>query len=97
MLSRRLFTIFCRIVGLTFGLLGALILAAQCAEWWSYGDWNVVSIRYVLSYFDVIPQPFMPGRYGLLDLPMSALLFGAGGLIAALGGRYPSRRPGKSG
>jgi len=88
---RNLFTVFCRITGVALGILGALVLSAQCAEWWSFGDWNAVSIRYVLGYFNILPQPLISTGYRLLDLPLSAVLLVAGGLIAALGGRYAPR------
>lgn len=93
MLSKRSFTIFCRIIGAACVVIGALVLTAQIAEWWSYGDWNAVSVRYVLNYFNILPARLISGGYRLLDFPVSVLLLGTGALIAVLGGAvFTTRR-----
>ena len=73
---RTLFTVCCWIIGLAFCALGALVLSAQSAEWWSYGDWNPVSIGYVLDYFNILPAPVISIGYRFLDLPVSVAFFG---------------------
>ena len=92
MLKRRPFPIRCRITGLVFGVLGALVRAAQFTEWWSYGDWNAVSIGYVLAYFNILPPALISIGSRLLNLPVSAVLLGIGVLVAALGGGIKLRR-----
>jgi hypothetical protein len=79
---RSLLTIFCIIAGLVIGALGALVLFMQFAEWWSFGNWNVVSIGYVLNHFHI---QFPKAISIVLDAPMSLVLFGIGGLIVAIG------------
>lgn len=91
-----LFTIFCMIAGFAIGALGALVLFAQCAEWWSFGNWNPVSIRYAFDYFEIQPPHFNSTtlgiqkifnwlRDGFLNLPLSIVLLGIGSLLAAVG------------
>lgn len=91
MLSLRALTILCRISGAVCVILGVLVLAAQAAEWWSFGDWNTVSIRYVLGYFNILRASLISNEYGFLDLPISFLLIGSGALIALLGKKLPRR------
>jgi hypothetical protein len=92
--KRRLFTIICGSIGLAFGTLGALVLFAQCAEWWSFGDWNAVSLGYVFEYFKIPPSSSGSIGHIFLDLPASAALLGTGILIAVLGGRICRKAPG---
>ena len=85
---RSLLTIFCIIAGLVIGALGALVLFMQFAEWWSFGNWNDVSIGYVLGHFHVL----FPAVISIaLDLPLSLVLFGIGGLIVAIGAKHRQR------
>ena len=89
--------------GIVFGALGALVLIAQCMEWLSFGNWNPVSARYALNYFAVhtphfgstttiMRKIFNRLENGFLDLPLSMVLLGIGGLIAATGVRHAQRR-----
>lgn len=93
------FTIFCMITGFVIAALGVSVLFAQCIEWLSYGNWNPVSIGYAFGYFDIQPPHFISTASGIqktfnwlrdkfLDLPLSIILLGIGGLIAAMGGTY---------
>jgi hypothetical protein len=82
---RSLLAICCIITGLVIGALGALVLFMQFAEWWSFGNWNIVSIRYVLDHFHIRYPNFITI---VLDLPLSLILFGIGGLVVALGCKY---------
>ena len=91
MVSRRPLTIFCRIIGAACVVVGALVLAAQIAEWWRFGDWNTVSVRYVLGYFNIPGTLAFSSEYGSLDFPVSLLFLGAAPLIALLGGKLPRR------
>jgi hypothetical protein len=98
-----LFTIFCMIAGFIIGALGALVLFAQCLEWWSFGNWNPVSVRYALNYFAIHPPHFVSTAFGIqrifnsledefLNLPLSIVLLGIGGLIAAIGAKHAQQR-----
>jgi hypothetical protein len=96
-----LFTIFCMTTGFVIGTLGALIVLAQGLEWWSFGDWNPVSIGYVLDHFRIQPPNFYPTASGkltnwlrdkCLDFPLSIALLGIGGVIAAIGIRHARKR-----
>lgn len=88
MLRKRPLTIFCSIIGAACIGVGALVLGLQIAEWWSFGDWNAVSVRYVLGYFSI---PVISGNYGLLDLPASLLFLSGGALVVLLGAMLPRR------
>jgi hypothetical protein len=85
MKRRSLLSIFCITTGAVIGALGALVLFMQLAEWWSFGNWNVVSIRYFLGHFHIQFSNFIPI---VLDLPLSFILLGIGGLIVAIGSKY---------
>ena len=85
------------ILGFAIGALGMLVVFAQCIEWWSFGNWNQVSVRYAFEYFTRqspnfiltaldVPRIFNWLRDGLLNLPLSIVLLGIGGLITAIGG-----------
>lgn len=91
MLGKRSLTILSRVIGAACVGVGALVLCAQIAEWWSFGDWNAVSVRYVLGYFNLLREPVTSSRYGLLDFPLNLLLIGGGILFALLGGNLPRR------
>jgi hypothetical protein len=91
------------IAGFTIGGLGALVLFAQCTEWLSFGNWNPVSVRYALNYFAIhrphfvstassIQKIFNWLQDGFLDLPLSIVLLGIGGLIAAMGVKHAQQR-----
>ena len=93
-----IFTISCVITGFVIGTLGALVLFAQWIEWFSFGNWNPISVRYAFDYFGIQPPHFISTalgfrkifnwlRDGFLDLPLSVVLLGIGGLIAAIGGK----------
>ncbi len=93
---RPVFTVICLTAGFVFAALGALVLMAQCMEWLSFGNWNPVSIRYALNYFAIHTPHFGAASTGirkffnwledaLLGLPLSLVLIGIGGLIAAIG------------
>jgi hypothetical protein len=82
---RSLVAIFCITTGLVVGALGALVLFMQFAEWWSFGNWNAVSIRYVLGHFHIQFPDFISI---VLELPLCLILLGIGGLIVAIGRRY---------
>jgi len=66
-------------------MLGALVLLAQYLEWQSFGNWNEVSLGYVLAYFEVQPLPFISPASRLWALPISAVLIAAGGALSAVG------------
>src|ERR1700733_281211 len=92
-----LFSIICLILGFAIGALGMLVVFAQCIEWWSFGNWNQVSVRYAFEYFTRhspnliltasldISKIFNRLRDGLLNLPLSIVLLGIGCLITAIG------------
>jgi hypothetical protein len=82
---RSLLAIFCITTGLIIGALGALVLFMQFAEWWSFGNWNAVSIRYVFGHFHI---QFPDVISIMLDLPLSLVLLGIGGLIIAFGVKH---------
>jgi hypothetical protein len=93
-----LFTIFCVLIGLAIAALGVLVVCAQCIEWWNFGNWNPVSVRYAVEYFERQPSHFISRALGVLkifnwlreeflDLPLSVILLGIGSLIAAIGGK----------
>ena len=84
MRTRALCSLFC-LIGFLLAALGALVLLAQYLEWRSFGNWNAVSVRYVLTYFEVQPPPFISPASLIWDLPISAVLIGAGGAIAIVG------------
>ena len=94
-----IFTISCVITGFVIGMLGALVLFAQWIEWFSFGNWNPISVRYAFDYFGIQPPHFISTALGIgkifnwlgdgfLDLPLSVVLLGTGGLIAAIGGTH---------
>ena len=98
-----LFTILCVIAGFAIGALGGLVVIAQCMEWLSFGNWNPVSVQYGLNYFAVHTPHFgstatgiwkiVNGlEHGLLELPLSIVLLGIGGLIAATGAWHAQQR-----
>jgi hypothetical protein len=102
-LRQLLFTVFCVITGFIIGALGALVLFAQCTEWLSFGNWNPVSVRYALNYFAIHPPHFVSSASGIqkifnwlqdgfLNLPLSIVLLGLGGLIAAVGAKHAQQR-----
>jgi hypothetical protein len=78
-------SILCIIIGLGLGTLGAVVLFAQYLEWRSFGNWNAVSLRYVLAYFEIQPLPFISPASRLWDLPISTVLIAAGGALTAVG------------
>lgn len=91
------------ITGFIIGALGALVLFAQCIEWWSFGNWNPVSVHYALNYFAIhlphfvstatgIQKMFNWLEDGFLNLPLSIVLLGIGGLIAAMGAKQAQQR-----
>jgi hypothetical protein len=97
-----LFTI-CFIAGFVIGTLGGLVLSAQCIEWLSFGNWNPVSVQYALNYFAIHAPHFVsPGtgihkmfnwlEDGFLELPLSIVLLGIGGLSAAIGAKHGQQR-----
>ena len=103
MLRQPPFTIFCMITGFVIAALGALVLFAQCMEWLSFGNWNPVSVRYALNYFAIHPPHFVSSAFGIpnifnwlqdgfLNLPLSIVLLGIGGLIAAIGVRHAQQK-----
>ena len=83
MRTRALCSLFCLMFGFLLAALGLLVLLAQYLEWRSFGNWNAVSVRYVLTYFEV-QLPFVSPTSRILDFPISAVLIGAGGAIAAI-------------
>jgi hypothetical protein len=70
-------------VGCAIVAMGALIVAAQTLEWWSYGNWNPVTLRYVFIHFFDSPTRFAAVRGW--NLPLSGTLVGAGALVATVG------------
>jgi hypothetical protein len=72
-------------IGLLLGSLGALVLLAQYLEWQSYGNWNAVSLRYALAYFNVQLPLLNSPTWRVWDLPLSAVLIGLGAAIAVVG------------
>jgi hypothetical protein len=70
-------------VGCAIVAMGALIVAAQTLEWWNYGNWNPVTLRYVFVYFFDSPARFAAVRGW--NLPLSGTLVGAGALVATVG------------
>jgi hypothetical protein len=104
MRKQPVFTISLMITGFVIGALGVLVLFAQWIEWFSFGNWNPISVRYAFDYFGIQPPHFISTalgvqkslnwlRNGVLDLPLSVVLLGTGGLIAAIGGKHaPAKR-----
>ncbi len=85
------------ITGLVIGALGALVLFAQWIEWFSFGNWNPISVGYAFDYFGLQSPHFISATLGIqrifnwlcdafFDLPLSLVLLGIGGLIAIIGG-----------
>jgi len=60
-----IFTISCMITGLVIGALGALVLFAQWIEWFSFGNWNPISVRYAFDYFGFQPPHFISTALGV--------------------------------
>lgn len=85
MLNSRPLAILFRIIGAACVGAGALVLVMQIAEWWSFGDWNAVSVGYVLGYFNILKTLVPSSGHGLLNFPVSVLFIGGGVLIALLG------------
>jgi hypothetical protein len=85
------------VIGLGLGTLGALVLLAQYLEWRSFGNWNEVSLGYVLAYFEVQPLPFISPASRLWELPINAVLIAAGGALITVGAccRQKSARNGE--
>jgi uncharacterized membrane protein len=79
------------LIGFLLGALGALVLVAQYLEWQSFGNWNAVSFRYVLVYFELQPPTFPSPEARVWDLPLSAVFIGTGGAIIMMGA-YCRRR-----
>lgn len=107
MLRQPIFAISCMITGLVIGALGALVLFAQWIEWFSFGNWNPISVRYAFDYFAIqlphfisralgVQKIFNWLRDGFLDLPLSIILLGTGGLIAAIGGKLGQQTANKA-
>src|SRR5271163_3358159 len=107
-MPRQPFSIFCIIIGFLIATLGALVLFAQCIEWWSFGNWNPVSVRYAFDYFEIQPPYFIStalgmhkifrwARDGILDLPLNITLLGVGGFIAVIGGMHAQQTAKKAG
>jgi uncharacterized membrane protein SirB2 len=69
--------------------LGALIIFAQSIEWWTFGNWNPVSVRYALGYFEIQPRSFTTQKF--LDFPLSMVFLAISILIAAIGVRHARR------
>jgi len=97
MTNRTLITMFCTGIGGVIAALGALVLFMQLAEWWSFGNWNAVSIRYVLSYYKTQSPHFASPMFRFLDLPASLMLLGIGGLIIAIGAKYRRKTASRAG
>jgi hypothetical protein len=89
---RHYFALFCLIAGLAVGALGLLVVIAQTLEWWSFGNWNPVSLRYVLDYFTIRPPHFVPMAGKIWDLPANVVLLVVGALIATIGGKHWRQR-----
>jgi hypothetical protein len=70
-------------IGCVIAAMGVLIVAAQSLEWWAYGNWNPVTLRYVFIYFFDSPPRFAAERGW--NLPLSGTLIGVGALVAAVG------------
>lgn len=101
MTRRPLFAVLCVITGFAIGAFGALVLFAQFIEWRSFGNWNPVSIRYALDYFEVQPPHFIASgfqkifnwrRDGFLDLPLSIVLLCIGSFIVVVGICVPGKK-----
>jgi hypothetical protein len=88
MTKRTLITIVCTGVGGVIAALGAIVIFIQLAEWWSFGNWNGVSIRYVLGYYKIQSPYFASPMFRFLDLPLSPMLLGIGVLIVTIGAKY---------
>jgi len=73
------------IVGIAFGMFGALVLVCQFVEWWSFGNWNTVSIGYVLNYFRIQPSHFILYPVNLLALPVNFVSLSIGALMSGIG------------
>src|SRR5262249_58626057 len=86
----------CLIIGALLGALGALVLLAQYLEWQSFGNWNAVSLRYALVYFDVQRLLLISPASRVWDLPLSAVLIGLGGAVATVGA-YCRQRSSRTG
>jgi hypothetical protein len=96
MRTRALCSLFCLMFGFLLAALGAFVLLAQYLEWRSFGNWNAVSLRYALAYFDVQRLLLISPASRVWDLPLSAVLMGLGGAVATVGAfcRQRSSRPG---
>jgi hypothetical protein len=80
-----LFTSFFMITGFIIAALGTLVLFAQCMEWFSFGNWNSVSVQYAFGYFDIRVPHFISICFS--RLPLSVTLLVVGGLTAAVAKR----------
>ena len=85
MRARAVCSLFCLMFGFLLAALGVLVLLAQYLEWRSFGNWNSVSFRYALAYFDVQRLLLISPASRVWDLPLSAVLMGLGGAVATVG------------
>ena len=63
-----IFAISCMIAGFVIGALGVLVLFAQWIEWFNFGNWNPISVRYAFHYFGIQPPHFTSAALGIYKI-----------------------------